>query len=81
MTQEEILHQIASLPPEAQRQVIDFIAFLHRQYAHLNPARDAETSALADSNFIGMWQDREEMQDSNAWVRDQREREWVKRSG
>jgi hypothetical protein len=81
MTQEEILHQLESLPPEGQRQVIDFIAFLRQHYAHLNQVREAGNSDLSQNDFIGMWRDREEMQDSSAWVRSQRESEWVKRRG
>jgi hypothetical protein len=81
MTQEEILRQIASLPPEGQQQVVDFIAFLHQRYGLLTQARESHPSDLAQDSFIGMWQDREEMQDSSAWVRSNREHEWVKRSG
>ncbi len=78
MTQEEILQELASLPPEAQRQVADFIAFLNQRYGRLNPVKEPEASDLAKDGFIGMWRDREDMQDSSAWVREAREREWVK---
>ncbi|MXV77274.1 hypothetical protein F4083_07180 [Candidatus Poribacteria bacterium] len=33
---------------------------------------------FANSSFIGMWADREDMQDSVAWVRKQREK-WLER--
>lgn len=81
MTKEEILLELASLPPEGQRQVADFIALLRKQYAHPQSAGQSLTSDLAQEGFIGIWRDREEMQDSSAWVRNLREREWVKQSG
>lgn len=33
---------------------------------------------FADEPFVGMWQDREEMQDSSQWVRRLRQQEWTK---
>lgn len=32
--------------------------------------------ALQNEKFVGMWQDRDEMTDSSAWVRQMRESEW-----
>ena len=81
MTKEEILLELDSLPPEGQRQVADFIAFLHERYARSQPTGQSLTPDLAQESFIGMWRDREDMQDSSAWVRNLREREWVKQSG
>ncbi len=34
-------------------------------------------SNLTDEPFIGMWQDREDMQDSSQWVRHLRQQEWM----
>ena len=78
MTHEEILREFASLPPEGQRQVIDFIAFLHQRFGRLNRVEESENSDLTAESFIGIWRDREDMQDSSAWVRSSRECEWVK---
>lgn len=80
MTKEEILRELDSLPPEGQRQVADFIAFLRERYAHSQSSEQSLTSDLAQDGFIGMWRDRAEMQDSSTWVRNLREREWVKQS-
>jgi hypothetical protein len=33
-------------------------------------------SAIESEPFIGMWKDRSDMTDSNAWVRNVREKEW-----
>jgi hypothetical protein len=81
MTHEEILRELASLPPEGQRQVADFIALLRERYERSQPLEQPVVSDLAQDSFIGMWRDREDMRDSSAWVRNLREREWVKRSG
>ena len=71
-----IVREIASLSPEAQKQVIDFIAFLKARYPTTQPVRKTRRTKLADEPFIGMWRDREDMQDSTAWVRSLRQREW-----
>jgi hypothetical protein len=81
MTHEEILRELAALPPEGQHQVAVFIASLREQYSRSRPSKQSETSDLAQESFIGMWRDRKDMQDSNAWVRSNREREWVRQNG
>ena len=75
MTQQELLAEFTALPNEAQRQVADFVARLHRKYrpAKPNPPINAATPA---SSFIGMWRDREDMADSTSWVRETRKTEW-----
>jgi len=71
-----IVREIASLPPEAQKQVIDFVAFLRARYATTQPVRKTRRTRLADEPFIGMWRNREDMQDSTAWVQSLRQHEW-----
>jgi len=81
MSNEDVLSQFNSLPPEGQRQVIDLIASLRQQY-NSSQATDNQTSLeLTEEGFIGIWRDRDDMQDSTAWVRNNREREWVKQGG
>jgi hypothetical protein len=77
MTYEEILRELASLPPEGQKEAADFITALHERYLRSRPAQPAGAD-LSSLSFVGMWRDREEMRDSTAWVRNLREREWVK---
>jgi hypothetical protein len=76
MNQERVWREFAELPPEAQRQVIDFIAFLRERYGGTGSVRKFPSADLAKETFIGIWTDREDMQDSSAWVREAREREW-----
>lgn len=79
MDTELALHDISALPPVAQKQVIDFIAFLRTRYAQPRAREKAKQTklALADESFIGLWRDRQDMQDSSAWVRNVRQREWA----
>jgi hypothetical protein len=76
MTQNNILNDFNTLPPEAQKQVIDFIAFLRMQYGAKVQKKAQAKPRLIDEIFIGIWDDREDMQDSNAWVRKIRAGEW-----
>ena len=74
MTNEEILCEISSLPPEGLRQLESFVAFLRQRYA--SPKQEAADATIQNEGFIGMWRDRTEMTDSSAWVRGARESEW-----
>ncbi len=76
MTNEEILREITSLPPEGQRLVEYFVAFLRQRYAHSQPVAQPAAFSLENESFIGMWRDRDDLRDSSAWVRDVRQSEW-----
>jgi hypothetical protein len=76
MNQKELWREVKALPPEAQREVIDFIAFLRIRYKPPCPSDKSRETELADEPFVGMWSNREDMEDSNRWVRSIREREW-----
>lgn len=76
MTNEEILREINALPLEAQRQIKDFVVFLRQRYKSSPPIKTAPASDLKSESFVGMWRDREDMQDSTAWVRNVREKHW-----
>jgi hypothetical protein len=75
MNQKTIWQQFSNLPPEAQQQAADFIAFLQARYT---PARSRRTrlSKLSKEAFIGIWRNRKDMRDSSTWVRNLRAREW-----
>jgi len=78
MTEEEILREISSLPPEGRRQLEDFVALLRERYRHSQAAPQPVSSDWQTEGFVGMWRDRDEMRDGSAWVRGVRESEWVK---
>ena len=76
MTNEEIIREFYSLPSEAKREVADFIAFLRDRYGKKN--EKIANGDLREESFVGMWKDREDLQDSSAFVRELRETEWTK---
>ena len=76
MDQKTAWQRFSSLPPEAQQQVIDFIAFLQMRYGSPRPRKTVKPTRLAKEAFIGIWRNREDLRDSTAWVRDLREHEW-----
>jgi len=77
MNQEELWREIKSLPPQAQREVADFVAFLRIRYKPPCPTDKATKMELVDEPFVGMWRDREDMDDSSKWVRTLRGSEWA----
>mgnify|MGYP001773765206 CR=1 FL=1 len=75
MNREQVWREFEALPPLAQQQVADFIAFLRARTSY-GTKQDTSSLDLVNDPFIGMWQDREDLADSSAWVRQLREREW-----
>ena len=74
----QVWEDFTTLPIDAQQQVADLIASLQR-HAPIPPEKmPAKTPPLEREPFIGMWSDRTDMQDSTAWVHDQRKREWTR---
>ena len=76
MEAKNIWNQFLSLPPEAQKEAADFIAFLQTRYLKLQTGSKGKKRSLRDEGFVGMWEDREDMKDSAVWVRNLREKEW-----
>ncbi|OEU81406.1 MAG: hypothetical protein BA872_05320 [Desulfobacterales bacterium C00003060] len=75
----KIAEEIESLPVEAQKEVIDFVAFLKTRYPVVRTIRKHRQTKLSDEPFIGMWRGREDMRNSVAWVKSLRQREWGRR--
>jgi hypothetical protein len=80
MESKNIASEMESLPPEAQKQVIDFVAFLKARYASAPAIKQAKRTKLANEPFIGMWRTHKDMQDSTTWVRCLRQCEWERNS-
>ena len=77
MNQEELYREIESLPLQAQREVADFVAFLRARYKPPCPTDKSGHTELLDEPFVGIWRNREDMEDSSKWVRTLRDREWT----
>ena len=75
MNQQEFLQNISSLPPPAQQEVLDFIAFLKQRHAH-HQLPNQDLSSIQQEPFIGMWKNRTDIGQSSAWVRNVRQHEW-----
>ena len=80
MKASNIAQEIESLPPDAKKQVVDFLAFLRNRYPSASPKRRAPKTDLSNEPFIGMWKSRKEMKDSAEWVQNMRQKEWNRRS-
>ena len=76
MEQEKILDDISNLPPEALQLVADFIAFLRTRYKRPDAEKQTKQISLVNEPFIGIWKDREDMNNSGKWLRNVREAEW-----
>jgi len=74
--EKKILSQITALPPEVQREVSDFIAFLKTRYEPSPPKKEVKKVNLNEEQFIGMWKDRQDMKDSVSWVRNVRKKDY-----
>ena len=77
MRQNNLQSIFNALPPEAQKQVLDFISFLEARYKPVS-SRKVRRARLRNEPFIGMWSRRQDMQDSSGWVRNTRRSEWTK---
>ena len=75
-----IVREITSLPPEAQKQILDFMAFLKTRYPPVPTTKKVRRTKLTNEPFIGMWRTRRDMQDSTAWVQNLRQHEWERNS-
>ena len=72
----QIEKRFHALPPEAQRQVLDFLASLEQRYRPASPR--PKTKPLRAYAFVGLWRGREDLSDSARWVRRLRHQEWGK---
>jgi len=75
MNAQQICHLIEGLPHSAQVEAVDFITFLKERYSK-KTKKAVTQKPIQDSDFVGMWQDREDMKDSHDWVRTIRKSEW-----
>ena len=81
MRKQNLLHELSTLPPEAQKQVAQFVAFLLSRYKPTASPKRAKCPEISKESFVGMWHDREDMADGTAWVRSIRHTQWTRRNG
>ena len=67
---DSLVQIINSLTPEER-------LTLEQKLQDLTSPVEIEQSNLEDEPFVGMWKDREDMEDSSQWVRQLRQKEWT----
>ncbi len=78
MQTEKIIREFISLPPEGQKEIAAFIAFLKARYKSFKFRKAHRKTLLAKEPFIGIWGRRKDMKDSTLWVRNLRKSEWIR---
>lgn len=76
MSESSLSKKISQLPPEARKQALDFVDFLYQRYVKSDSPKKSRRKSITESPFFGMWKDREDMQDSEEWVRNIRKSQW-----
>lgn len=76
MNREVLLEEFSELPEAAQQQVLDYIAFLRTRYGIKEGEPLAQAGDWGSEPFVGIWRDRQDMQDSSRWVRESRQGDW-----
>ncbi len=74
MIQNEVLAKIKLLPPDAQKQVLEFINFLEKRYKRAK--KQTVKTRFREEKFLGMWKHRVDLRDSEKWLKRVRREEW-----
>ncbi|MBE9008897.1 DUF2281 domain-containing protein [Pseudanabaenaceae cyanobacterium LEGE 13415] len=79
--EEQLVENLHHLPPEKQQELLAFAESLVQEVEAKKDMRELERSAklselLQDSEIVGMWSDRREMENSVEWVRQLRRQQW-----
>ncbi len=67
---DSLVQIISSLTPEERQN-------LEKRLASQKPSIQPLYISIKDDPCVGMWKDREDLQDSSAWVRQMRKQEWM----
>ncbi len=77
MQAREALHKINALPPDAQAIIFDLLETLEKRFGKApKTPLGLQMKGLRSDPFIGMWRDREEMEDAANYVHQLRRNEW-----
>ncbi len=77
MEKKKTWSQFITLPPEGQQEAADFIAFLFERYKLPYLKKRQKRQKVIKESFVGLWKDREDLQDSTSWTRKIRKQEWA----
>ncbi|MDB5271006.1 MAG: hypothetical protein JWP58_4046 [Hymenobacter sp.] len=76
METQQLLSEIATLPPTARQELEQFLMELKLRYARQNSLTPDERTRWMNPEFFGMHADREDMADSDAYIRKLRDEQW-----
>ena len=77
MSSKILIEKFESLTINDKKEALDFIDFLRNKDPRSRKRRRVGTSKIEDEKFIGMWENRDDMTDSAAWVRNLRRKDWA----
>lgn len=77
MNSESLIEKIESLSKNDKRKVFDFIEFLNSRKKRAKISQQKKITELENEQFVGIWENRTDMQDSTRWVKKIRQTDWV----
>lgn len=77
METQQLVNEIAALPPVARQELEQFLMELKLRYARQNALTPEERTRWMNPEFFGMHADREDLADSSAYVRKLRDEQWT----
>jgi hypothetical protein len=76
MTEAKAARELATLPPDSRRILVDLIGVLRQGAINSSTSRKRNRRPIEKEAFLGLWGDRKEMTNSTQWVISERRREW-----
>ncbi len=80
MEKERVWSEFEALSEKDQQRVADFIFSLREENA-TSDSNGGKPPSLKEEPFVGMWLGRADMTDSSVWLRELRERAWMRSDG
>ena len=71
---EALKSDLQELPEEAQQLVMDYVEFLKEKYQ--TSSNLSQPLSLENEEFVGMWENRPETQNSQEWLNQLRQEQW-----
>ena len=78
MMKEDVFREFMALSEKDQLRVANLILSLRTESRVALTGEPEPQTELLEEPFFGVWREREDMRDSNAWVRETRLQEWTR---
>ena len=76
METQQLVSEIATLPPMARQELEQFLMELKLRYARQQSLTPEERTRWMNPEIFGMYADREDLTDSSAYIRKLRDEQW-----